>query len=168
MTQGRQFPTQERFVRLENGQTFPDLTVETVGDGPLRLPQDLGGSWSVLLFYRGGWCPYCQAQLASFERRREEFADNDIRLVALSVDTEEDATATVEDMDLGFPVAWGLDVDDVAATLGAYRHRDPDYLESTGFVLDGVSRIQTMVYSSNAIGRFTPADTLGFVDYHRA
>ncbi len=65
------------------------------------------------------------------------------------------------------PVACGLDVEAVTEALGAHRHHDPDHLESTGFVLDDNPRIQTMVCSSNAVGRLTPADTLGFVDHHR-
>jgi peroxiredoxin len=56
--------------RLQNGESFPDLTVDVVGGHPLRLPRDLAGSYAVVLIYRGSWCPYCAAQLAAFARTR--------------------------------------------------------------------------------------------------
>jgi len=38
------------------------------------------------LFYRGAWCPYCNAQLRAFERASQALAGNGIRVAALSVD----------------------------------------------------------------------------------
>jgi hypothetical protein len=42
--------------RLQNGEAFPDLTVDVVGGHTLRLPRDLAGSYAVVLIYRGSWC----------------------------------------------------------------------------------------------------------------
>lgn len=42
-------------MRLENGQKFPTISVTTLKDGPLTIPDDLAGQWGVLLFYRGHW-----------------------------------------------------------------------------------------------------------------
>ena len=50
---------------LENGERFPDLEFDTVGGGHIVLPDDLSGGFGVILAYRGSWCPYCNAQLAS-------------------------------------------------------------------------------------------------------
>ncbi len=41
--------------RLEAGDTFPDFVVKTVDGGTLKVPQELPGEYSALLFYRGGW-----------------------------------------------------------------------------------------------------------------
>src|SRR5262245_37777284 len=71
---------------LQNGDLFPDLAIDVVGGGTLTLPRDLAGSYSVVLFYRGSWCPYCCAQLAAFSRARERFAEVGIKIVALSID----------------------------------------------------------------------------------
>src|SRR5436309_9121014 len=51
---------------LRNGQVFPRLEIPAVGGGTISLPGDLAGSYGVVLIYRGSWCPYCNAQLASF------------------------------------------------------------------------------------------------------
>lgn len=42
-------------MKLENGQRLPDLTVQTVEDGEMRLPDDLEEGWTAILFYRGHW-----------------------------------------------------------------------------------------------------------------
>ncbi len=42
-------------MRLENNQQFPSIVARRVQGGEMAIPTDLGGSWSVLLFYRGQW-----------------------------------------------------------------------------------------------------------------
>jgi len=35
--------------------TFPGLTLSTVGGGSIRLPDDIATPYAVVLFYRGHW-----------------------------------------------------------------------------------------------------------------
>ena len=57
---------------LSNGDRFPALAIQAVGGGTISVPDDLAGFYSVVLFYRGAWCPYCNAQLAAFSRAASE------------------------------------------------------------------------------------------------
>ena len=41
--------------QLNSGDIFPRYDVHTVTAGTLRIPDDLSGEYSVLLFYRGHW-----------------------------------------------------------------------------------------------------------------
>jgi peroxiredoxin len=41
--------------QLNTGDSFPEYQVRTVDGRTLRIPQDLSGEYSVLIFYRGGW-----------------------------------------------------------------------------------------------------------------
>src|SRR5262245_47232538 len=120
---------------LHNGDTFPELTVQSVGGGTISLPGDLAGSFGVVLIYRGSWCPYCNAQLAAFSRAGDALAQLGIKVVALSADDEATATVFVDKLRLRFPVGFGADPDKVAAATGAYTNDSPRYLQSTGFVL---------------------------------
>jgi peroxiredoxin len=151
--------------RLQNGDVFPDLAIDVVGGGTLALPRDLAGSYAVILFYRGSWCPYCCAQLAAFSRARELFAAANITIVALSVDDKATSEKLVAKLRLSFPVGFGANADGIAAATGAYVAEGSAYLQSTGFVLDRRGRILTAVYSSGAIGRLVPDDVAGFVKY---
>src|SRR5205807_295359 len=73
---------------LHPGDPFPTLTVALPEGRALRLPDALAGHYGVVLFYRGSWCPYCNAQLRAFQRSLDRFADMDTPVIALSVDDE--------------------------------------------------------------------------------
>jgi peroxiredoxin len=152
-------------TRLQNGDRFPDLSMRGVGGGEIVLPRDVVGSYAVILFYRGAWCPYCKAQLAAFARARASLQSIGIEIVALSVEDEAASTALVDAIRLNFPVGFGVKADEISAATGAYVAEGAAYLQSTGFVLDKTGRILTAVYSSGAIGRLVPDDVAGFVRY---
>lgn len=150
---------------LQNGDVFPPLTFARAGGGEVNLPSDLAGGYGVILFHRGSWCPFCNAQLAAFARAADKFAGEDIKVTSVSVDDREKTEALIEKYKLGFPVAYGADARAVSAVTGAFVNDDPVYLQATGFVLNPEGRIVTAVYSTGAIGRLLPDDVLGLVRY---
>jgi len=150
---------------LQNGEVFPSLSFARVGGGALRLPEDLVGETSVILFHRGAWCPYCNAQLAAYARAADEFAREGIKVVSISADDRETSEAFVEKHEIKFPVGYGADARAVALVTGAYVNESPLCIQATGFILDGEGRILTSVYSSRAIGRLMPDDVLNFIRY---
>jgi peroxiredoxin len=151
--------------RLQNGEPFPSLSVAAVGGGSLSLPDDLGGQYGIILIYRGSWCPYCNAQLASFSRAAGLLGEVGAKVVALSVDDEPTTAALVAKQRIGFPVGHSADAEKVAALTGAYVNDEPRYLQSTGFVLAPDGTVLTAVYSSAAIGRLVVDDVVGFIRY---
>lgn len=153
---------------LHNGAIFPALTFSKVGGGELKLPGDLGGDYGVVLFYRGSWCPFCNAQLAAFSRAGERLGELGIKVLAISVDDEATSAALAEKHRLAFPLGYGANAELVAAAIGAYTNTDPRYLQSTGFVFDPEGRVVVAVYSSGAIGRLMPDDVMGLVRYLRS
>jgi peroxiredoxin len=150
---------------LSNGKSFPQLKVPAVSGGVISLPEDLAGSYGVILFYRGSWCPYCNAQLASFGRAHQALQEADIKVIALSVDDETTSAALVAKHRLPFPVGHSADAAEFAAATGAFMNDEPPYLQSTGFVLAPDGTVLTAVYSSGAIGRLVVDDVVGFVRY---
>jgi peroxiredoxin len=81
-------------MTLQPGDRYPHLDVPRAGGGTLTLPGALAGSFGVVLFYRGAWCPYCNAQLRAFQRAAGTLAEVGVKVVALSVD---DQAATASD-----------------------------------------------------------------------
>lgn len=148
---------------LKNGDVFPSFIFARAGGGEIHLPRDLAGGFGVILFHRGSWCPYCNAQLAAFARASDKFAGEGIKVVSVSVDDREKSEALIEKHKLGFAVGYGADARSVSAATGAFVNDDPVCLQATGFVLNPEGRIVTAVYSTRAIGRLLPDDVLGFV-----
>ena len=152
---------------LHPGDRFPTFTVTLSDGGTLVLPDDLTESFGVVLFYRGAWCPYCNAQLSAFQRAAESLADVGAKIVALSVDDEATTRELIAKHHLAFPVGHSADAHRIAAATGAFVNDEPTYLQSTGFVLDPEGRVVVSVYSSGAIGRLVPEDVVGLIRYLR-
>jgi peroxiredoxin len=152
---------------LNPGDPFPRLAITTADGQALTLPDAFAGDFAVVLFYRGAWCPYCNAQLRAFERAGQTLADAGVHVAVLSVDDKETAAALAEKHNLTFPVGYGADAEAIAALTGAFVNPDPVYLQSTGFVLDPAGNVIVSVYSSGAIGRLVPDDVVGLVRYLR-
>ena len=152
---------------LQPGDPFPSLTVALPGGRTLRLPGALAGRFGVVLYYRGSWCPYCNAQLSAFQRSLDSLAGLGTSVVALSVDDEATTGDLIARHGLRFPVGHSADAAAVAAMTGAFVNPDPPYLQSTGFVLDPGGRVIVSVYSSGAIGRLLPQDVAGLAGYLR-
>ena len=150
---------------LRSSDPFPALTVNLPGGAALRLPDALAGHFGVVLFYRGSWCPYCNAQLTAFQHALDRLAELDVMVVALSVDDEATTRDLIAKHGLRFPVGHSADAAAIAQATGAFVNPDPVYLQSTGFVLDQDGRVVVSVYSSGAIGRLVPQDVIGLVGY---
>jgi len=151
--------------RLETGSRFPALSIPAVGGGHITLPDDLAGSFGVVLVYRGSWCPYCNAQLASFSRHYDKLIELGAKVVAFSVDDEPAAAELAAKHGLRFPVGHSADGPAIAAAIGAYLNDEPRYLHSTGFVLDPDGTVLTAVYANGPIGRLVAEDVIGFLRY---
>lgn len=152
-------------TRLEAGQRFPALSAPLLGGDTLNLPGDARGAWSVVLLYRGDWCPYCRTQLTDFQRAAQKYAEAGVRVFSLSADTGEEAQKTAERHALTLPVAYGLNPGAVAGSHGASTGEDGAYLQATGFVLRPDGTVALSLYSSGAVGRLNAADTLRFIQY---
>ena len=110
---------------LHPGDPFPALTVALPGGHTLRLPDDLAGHCSVILFYRGAWYPYCNAQLRSFQRFLHRLTGHSVEVAALSVDDETTTHELIAKHGLPFPVGHSADARTIRmAALGADGNGD--------------------------------------------
>jgi len=152
---------------LSPADSFPAIPLTPPGGPALILPDAFDGDFGVVLFFRGAWCPYCNAQLRAFQRASDSLSGAGTKVAALSVDDEPATAELIAKHGLTFPVGHSADARAVAAATGAFVHDDPLYLQSTGFVLDPAGQVVVSVYSSGAIGRLVPEDVIGLVRYIR-
>ena len=152
---------------LHPDEKFPQVTVTPTDAAALELPDALAGHFGVVLFYRGAWCPYCNAQLRAFQRASDSLAEAGAKVVALSVDDEATTGELVAKHGLTFPVGHSADAKAVSAATGAFVDAERGFLQSTGFVLNPAGQVVVSVYSSGAIGRLVPDDVVGLIRYLR-
>lgn len=89
---------------LNIGDTVPDFILPDAHGEPIRLRGLLNRGPVVIIFYRGGWCPYCNLHLRGFQRRLQEFRDLGAQVVAISPQLPDNSLSTQEKDDLAFPV----------------------------------------------------------------
>ena len=150
---------------LNPGDRFPTFALSPADGDPIVLPDALNGHFAAVLFYRGPWCPYCNAQLRAFQRAADKLNALDVTTVALSVDDEATTRELIAKHHLTFPVGHSADAAAIHDATGAFVNPDPVYLQSTGFVLGPDGTVIVSVYSSGAIGRLVPDDVAGLVAY---
>lgn len=92
----------EKAVR--QGQKAPDFVLPDAQGRPTRLSELLKKGPVILTFYRGGWCPFCNVQLKSYQSHLAEFRARGAELVAVSPQTPEATVSTAEKAALTFPV----------------------------------------------------------------
>ncbi len=150
---------------LDEGDPFPRLELTLTDGKRLTLPGDLSRPYNVVLVNRGAWCPFCVAQLKSFQIGLGKLAEVGIGVVSVSADTRQRALAVVGEHQLEFPVAWETSVDAIVDALGVYYEPAGRYFHSAGFLVGPGGRVLLAVYSSGAIGRLVWQDVLGLVKY---
>ena len=87
------------------GDRMPDGSLLDVAGQPTTLSQALGSRPGVIVFYRGGWCPYCSIALRTYQAQLvPALAEQDIPLIAISPQTPDRSLSTQETRELTFTV----------------------------------------------------------------
>lgn len=79
----------EDVTPLLNGATVPNVTVKTADGSPVSLQALLMQKPAVIVFYRGGWCPYCSRQLAELKNIEEDLVKEGYQILAISPESVE-------------------------------------------------------------------------------
>src|SRR3989442_1976064 len=89
---------------LKAGDVSPHFELPD-GDGLAWRSEDLLRSGPlVIVFYRGRWCAYCNAQLAALQEVHKQIAEAGASLVAISPQTKKHSYMTRDMHKLRFPV----------------------------------------------------------------
>jgi peroxiredoxin len=89
---------------LPSGAVAPDFILPDAQGKPVRLQSLLRDGPVVVVFYRGGWCPYCNLHLRGFQRRLPEFEALGAQVVAISPQLPDNSLSTQEKDELKYPV----------------------------------------------------------------
>ena len=153
---------------LNTNDMFPDMDLQVVSGETIKLPGGIGGDYSVVLFYRGHWWPFCNRQLADFQALLQEFESEQIMIIAASTDPREKARETVEKLAINYPIGYGMDVEEASRLTGAFYEEERKFIHATGFIIRPDNTIEVAAYSTGPIGRFMAKDVLGLVKFYKS
>ncbi len=127
-----------------NPKMAPDFSLSDEVGKMVRLADRLGTGPVLLLFYRGDWCSYCNAQLAAYAVRHDELESLGAAVLAISVDRPADAASLKTKLQFPFPVLSDPD----HAVIDMYAGLEPQVRQGIAigkpatYVLDSGGRIQ--------------------------
>jgi peroxiredoxin len=83
---------------------FPGLVLPDQLGRPVDLTAVSAAGPLVLVFYRGGWCPYCNLELRAYQQMLPTIEAAGARLIAVSPETPDHTLDTAQKNDLKFDV----------------------------------------------------------------
>lgn len=130
-------PTRAEDVRpLKEGERAPNATLSRPDGQPVTLSAAYSTKPSILIFYRGGWCPYCNTHLGQIAKAEAELVKLGYQVLAISPDQPEALRVSIDkggytyqllsDSDMVLTRAFGL----------AFRVDDPTVEKYRGFGID--------------------------------
>lgn len=87
---------------LKTGDAVPDVQLRTEDDGQVSLRKLVSEKPTVLIFYRGGWCPFCNRHLQSLAGIEDDLKKAGAQLVAISPDKPAKLKETPDRGKLGY------------------------------------------------------------------
>ena len=153
---------------LDTNDRFPELDLRLISDKTIKLPQEAGDGYAVVFFYRGGWWPICRQQLADFQSAIGELGAEQISLFAASADPIEKAKETAEKLKITYPLAYGLNAEEVSEITGSYYEKEKKFLQPTNFLIRPDKTIEVASYSSGPISRFVAKGVIMLVKHYKS
>jgi len=92
----------EDIAPLLVGETMPDVQVTTLDGKAANFLDLVKTKPTVVIFYRGGWCPYCNRHLAEIGQAEGDILAAGYQILAVSPDDVEHLQATVDKNDLNY------------------------------------------------------------------
>ncbi len=134
--------TAEAVQPLKVGATVPDVAL-TTPDGTSFFPvAEASKQPLVMIFYRGGWCPFCTLHIAELGQIEGELRDLGLRIVAVSPDRPEKLAEGMEQEELKYTLlsdssmaaarAFGVAFRVDNATVEAYKGYGIDLEDASG------------------------------------
>ena len=77
---------QTNSTALKAGDAIPDVTLRTEENKEVSLRKLVSEKPTVLIFYRGGWCPFCNRHLQSLAGIEDDLNKAGAQLLAISMD----------------------------------------------------------------------------------
>jgi len=84
------------------GEIIPETVLKTPDAVEYNVSNILSLKPTVIMFYRGGWCPYCNRHLAEIQEAESEIIKLGYQIIAISPDSPENLKVTDEKNQLNY------------------------------------------------------------------
>lgn len=151
---------------LMNGQT-PDLKVEVqnIQSESIKLKNILKTKPTVLVFYRGGWCPYCNKQLSRLRKITKDINKLGYQIIAVSPDKVSKFSETVAKHKLDYKLVSDSKLDLAKAFGLSFKVDDKTLMIYKGYGID-LEKASGETHHSLPIPAVYVLDTKGLIHFN--
>ena len=124
------------------GQTAPPFELSAADGSRYRLDPTAMPGPAIVVFYRGGWCPYCAAHFMELRKAEDAIREMGYELVFVSPDRPQKLAESLTQLEVGYTLlsdsdmkaakAFGVAFEVDEATLNRYREIGIDLAASSG------------------------------------
>ncbi len=83
-------------------EKVPSVEITSLDGKQIPIDQVVAGKKTVLLFYRGGWCPYCNAHLAAVGESEKNILELGYQIIGIAPDSPEELKNTMDNNKLSY------------------------------------------------------------------
>lgn len=116
-----------------NGATIPNAMILNSKGEEVGLRDELKGKNTVLVFFRGGWCPYCNRQLQGLRKIEKKLGKLGWNMVGISPDSFESSKVNSDKNKLSYGLISDSKVNAAKAFGLAFRVDDKTNLKYIGY-----------------------------------
>lgn len=164
-------------MTLRLGDTAPNFQ-QNSSEGIIDFYEYLGNSWGVLFSHPADYTPVCTTELGFTAKLKDDFAERDVKAIALSVDDVESHHGWIEDInetqdtEVNFPIL--ADKDRKVSELYGFLH--PNASETTTVrslvIIDLNKKVRLIITYPASTGRnfdevLRVIDSLQLTDHHK-
>lgn len=77
------------------GEQVPAVMLSDASGKTIDLKAAIAAKPTILIFYRGGWCPYCNIQLSGLQQIEAELSNTGYQVIAVSTDKPENLQKSI-------------------------------------------------------------------------
>ena len=121
---------------LPVGANVPSMTLQTFAGKTFDLSAAIKARPTVLIFYRGGWCPFCNAQLSQLQKINGDLVRLGYQILAISPDKPTELAKTLAKDAIGYTLLSDSEAKLIRAMGLAFRVDDATVEKYQGFGID--------------------------------
>jgi peroxiredoxin len=118
------------------GQTLPSIELKAPDGSSFDLNAAVASKPTILIFFRGGWCPYCNTHLGALQSVEPKLVELGYQVIAVSADRPEIIEIPVEKNGLTYAVYSDQDMTAAQALGIAFRLDDATVEKYKGYGID--------------------------------
>lgn len=151
LIQAQVFDDANAIKPLKTGESIPNVTLQSLESKSILLPEIISAQKTVLVFFRGGWCTYCNKHLAALGELENQIKELGYQVIAISPDSVEKLQENMDKNELNYKL---------------YSDSSTTLIQAMGIAIKAPDRYTNMLlkYSENENSNVIPVPGVFIID----